>query len=147
MVAVQEKSSRVWKAPPPQLKLLYTSTYLVPITRPEYGIWVTSRIQYLPHEWTNEEGCLCPVRTLLKLAPDAMIELIHCKWAKSKCQKLYVFMQKGWPCVYRAITSCQCGLDAHDCDNVECIAVFWWGGRGGHLSYYDLFDDISFYPR
>ena len=77
VVAVQEKSSRVWKAPPPppKLKLLYTSTYFVPITRPEYGIWLTLLIQYLPHGWTNEEGCLCSVRTLLKQAPDAVIEL------------------------------------------------------------------------
>ena len=37
--------------------------------------------------------------------------------------KLHVFMQKGWPCVYRAIISFQCGLDARDCDNVECIAA------------------------
>ena len=53
----------------------------------EYGIWLTLRIQYLPHGRTNEEGCLCPVRTLLKPAPDAVIELIHCKWARYKCQK------------------------------------------------------------
>ena len=76
VVAVQEKSSRVWKPPPPKLKLLYTSTYSVPITRPEYGIWLTLLIQYSPHGWTNEEGCLCPVRTLLKQAPDAVIKLI-----------------------------------------------------------------------
>ena len=62
--------------PPPKLKLLYTSTYSVPITRPEYGIWLTLLIQYLPHGWTNEEGCLCPVRTLLKQAADAVIKLI-----------------------------------------------------------------------
>ena len=105
-----------------QLKLLYTSTYSVPITRPEYGIWLTSRIQYLPHGWTNEESCLCPVKTLLKPAPDAVIELICCEWAKSKCQSSMCSCSSrkaGLMCT----KLCQCGLDAGDCDNVECIVV------------------------
>ena len=106
----------------PQLKLLYTRTYSVPITRPEYGIWFTSRIQYLPHGWTNEEGCLFPGRTLLKPAPDAVIELIHCKWAKSKCRNSMCSVS----CRKASLVCtklCQCGLDAGDCDNVRCIAV------------------------
>ena len=59
---------------PSQLKLHYTSTYSVPITRPEYGIWLTSLIQYVPHGWTNEEGCLCPVETLLKAESYASVD-------------------------------------------------------------------------
>ena len=35
--------------------------------------------------------------------------------------KFYVFMQKDWHCMYRAI--CQCGLDVGDSDIVDRIAV------------------------
>ena len=74
VVAVSEKNQAECEELPPTKAALHEH---ILCARPEYDIWLTSRIQYLPYEWTNEEGCHCPVRTLLKPALDAVIELIH----------------------------------------------------------------------
>ena len=116
------KQSAKISPPPPQLKLLQH----ILCANYQARIWHLAHIanpilaSATEHGWRNEEGWLCLVRTLLKLAPDAAIELINGKCAKSKYQNSMCSCRRaGLVCT----VICQCGLDVGDCDNVGCIAV------------------------